>query len=807
MAEARTYLVVGALALALATMVRAAEVARGTVTVDREHPAWLTRAGVGPYFMCGPGDPEGFLYRDDQEALIEKLLPTGANCVYLIAVRSHGGDGGPQENPFVDHDPAKGLDEQVLQRWERWFSLMDHGDVCVYFFLYDDGAQPFPKDLIDGDLTEAEKRFVDTLVARFKHHRNLIWCVAEEYSEGLTRARASRVAARIKANDPHHPVAVHQLEGTSFDFRDDPPVDQFAIQHNVATAEELHRGCLAAWRDVGGRKSLVMSEFADAGTGPELRRKLWAAALGGAYVMVLGMDIARTPEEDLRACGHVVRFFEKTRFNECAPHDELAAGATSYVLARPGEVYIAYADRPGDLGLDLTAGRYELLWYDCVRGNWSPPTTVTLPDGPATFARPEGLGQEVCLYLTKSVSRRTQPGPSGASAAASVLPVSPAKGMNDMFEHVVVDADGPENPHIKTVGDLNGDGRDELVVASSAGGPLVWYDLANLSRQEIARSGKWSCDARLVDMDGDGDLDLVISEWYGRNRLEWYENPLPEGDPASGPWKRHEIGSPRAHDLCVADIDGDGRLEIVARQQGAAGAEIVVWWRSGPEQWQSRTLGCPAGEGLALGRLAGTGRLDIVIGGRWYETPAGLRASAGSARPELVDGRDGRWQEHVFADWFPTALVRVADVNGDGRPDVVLTRSEGEGKLSWFQAPDDPRARWTEHVVDDSLDYAHSLVVCDLSGDGTPDIVTAEMHQSKRRRVLVYLNEGRSTAWRREVVSTKGCHGLCLADLGELGKVLAGANWSGDYQPVEMWRVARHLVAPGPTDSAEALGP
>ena len=44
--------------------------------------------------------------------------------------------------------------------------------------------------------------------------------------------------------------------------------------------------------------------------------------------------------------------------------------------------------------------------------------------------------------------------------------------------------------------------------------------------------------------------------------------------------------------------------------------------------------------------------------------------------------------------------------------------------------------------------------------------------------------------WRREVVSTKGCHGLCVADLGELGKVLVGANWSGDYQPVEMWRVA-----------------
>ncbi len=363
-----------------------------------------------------------------------------------------------------------------------------------------------------------------------------------------------------------------------------------------------------------------------------------------------------------------------------------------------------------------------------------------------------------------------------AMAIVIVLPSASAKGMDAMFEHVIVDADGPENPHVKMVGDINGDGKDELVVASSAGGPLVWYDLADLSRHEIAPAGKWSCDARLIDMDGDGDLDLVISEWYGENRMEWFENPLPDGDPAAGHWKRHEIGPPRAHDICVADMDGDGQLEIVTRQQDDPGAEIVVWRRTGPEEWERRVLKCPAGEGLALCDLAGTGRLDIVIGGRWYETPKDLVA--------------GQWQEHVFADWFPPAIVRVADMSGDGRPDIVLTRSEGKGRLSWFEAPEDPRGRWTEHVVDDSLDYAHSLVVCDLTGDGVPDIITAEMHQSERRRVLVYLNEGHGLTWRREVASTRGCHGLCVADLGDAGKALVGANWSGDYQPVEMWPVA-----------------
>jgi hypothetical protein len=344
-----------------------------------------------------------------------------------------------------------------------------------------------------------------------------------------------------------------------------------------------------------------------------------------------------------------------------------------------------------------------------------------------------------------------------------------------VFQHVTVDADGPRNPHVKAVGDLNGDGRDELVVASSAGGPLVWYDLVTLRRHEIAPKGKWSCDARLVDMDRDGHLDLVISEWYGENRMEWYENPLPEGDPAAGPWKRHIIGPPRGHDVCVADLDGDGRPDIVTRQQGAPGNTIVIRRSAGPDAWEQRTLSCPEGEGLAIGDLTGDGRPDIVIGGAWYEAPS--------------DVMSGEWRRHEFAKWFPDAVVRVADVNGDGRLEIVLSRSEGKGRVSWFERPRDLRALWIEHVVDDSVDYAHSLQVCDLNGDGAPDIVAAEMHQSERRRVLVYLNEGGGRSWRREVVAETGSHNMWVADLGDRGKALVGANWSGPYQPVEMWRL------------------
>lgn len=343
------------------------------------------------------------------------------------------------------------------------------------------------------------------------------------------------------------------------------------------------------------------------------------------------------------------------------------------------------------------------------------------------------------------------------------------------FRHTIIDAEGPGDPHIKAIGDIDGDGFVDLVVASSNGGPLVWYGYPDWRRHVIAPAGKWSTDAKLVDMDGDGDLDLVISEWYAQNRMEWYENPGPEGNPATDPWKRHIIGNPRAHNIEVGDIDGDGDLEIVTRSQEAEGDQIVIWKRTSAASWTKRIIPCPVGEGLALGDIAGDGRLHVVIGGRWYEAPEDVLADP--------------WQEHVFADWCPDAVVRVADMNKDGRLDVVLTRSEGLYRLSWFEAPADPRSGgWREHVVDDSVDFAHSLVVCDMDNDGRPDIVTAEMHQSRRKRVLVYLNEAEATRWRRQVVAVTGSHNLCVADIGNSGTLdIFGANWSGGYQPVELW--------------------
>jgi hypothetical protein len=126
-------------------------------------------------------------------------------------------------------------------------------------------------------------------------------------------------------------------------------------------------------------------------------------------------------------------------------------------------------------------------------------------------------------------------------------------------------------------------------------------------------------------------------------------------------------------------------------------------------------------------------------------------------------------------------------MNADGRRDVVLAHTETAGRMAWYAAPADPRTgAWQEHVVDESVDYVHTFKTADMDADGMLDIVFAEMAQSSRKRVGVYINNGGGLEWNLLVISTAGSHNIRVADFGSDGDIdIVGANWQGP--PVEMW--------------------
>lgn len=401
-----------ALALLLVCTAQAAP-RPGQIVVDPADPAWFRYAGGGHHFLAGAGDPEDFLYRGtqredgtrdgDQRALIDKLAASGANGIYLQAVRSHGGDGDETHNPFTGNDPARGLNAAVLDQWDEWFALLDAAGVGIYFFFYDDSARIWDTGT---RVSEKERAFFVALVQRFKHLRHLVWVIAEEYSEAYLPARISRLAAVIRGADDHaHPIGVHKLAGLDFsEFADDPHIDQFTMQYFETGASALHRAVLHAHRAARGRYNINMAEAPGFGSGAAARRRAWAAAMGGAYVMVYQMDIAGTAEEDLRDLGRLARFMESALSSGMRPLDELAFGATDYVLADPGQSYIAYTsaadERP--LGLRrLPAGDYRLTWLDTVTGERVVREAVTVAAGDRAWRAPPGLGGEIALHVER----------------------------------------------------------------------------------------------------------------------------------------------------------------------------------------------------------------------------------------------------------------------------------------------------------------------------------------------------------------------------------------------------------------------
>ena len=271
-----------------------------------------------------------------------------------------------------------------------------------------------------------------------------------------------------------------------------------------------------------------------------------------------------------------------------------------------------------------------------------------------------------------------------------------------VFRHILVDENGPTDCWGKSIGDLDGDQKIDLITGGYKTGGLVWYKNPSWKKQTIASSGQWRTDHEAVDVDQDGDVDVVS---LCIDSLCWYENPS---------WAKHIIDHLELHDIEIADFDGDGDCDLVVRAKdglATAGRSYTSIDRKVLNNGRIELLNAPMAKGLATGDIDRDNDIDIVLN-------LGVDRKHGGYRDRLL----------AAAQVYKTLelsrhVCRYSDINQDGRLDIILTPAERAGqhyRISWFEAPNDLTVdSWSEHVIDHHVEAVqHFVGAADMDLDG-----------------------------------------------------------------------------------------
>lgn len=411
----------------------------GQILVAGSNPGILKYNGGGPAFLCGPDNPETFLFLGDlnpdgtrsngqQQLVIDRLAKSGANAFHCQMFRMRRcnikDEGDDTHCPFVDFDPSRPLNKAILDQWDGWISQLEKAGVVIHLEFYNDATDVermgWTLDA-NGNLHLDEKRFFEGIVKRFKHHKNIIWGIEESLNK-LPRARTphfkklSELIARV--DNHHHPIVhsfvtldtsegdVHKDQVMSDEYIGDPHIQLVTWLHVLPHGKDYeaqHRAYLKYSR-IDSNRFIAMKNETERfpRTEPQSRIYQWSCAMTGMHALEAGHDVIRR-QKLLAADGRIAKFMEQTDFHTMTPRDDLAAGSTRWVLANPGNSYIAYTYAySGPMGIkNMTAGTYDLKWFDTVDGDTVIRTGISVSSGDATWSKPDSMSNEIALYITR----------------------------------------------------------------------------------------------------------------------------------------------------------------------------------------------------------------------------------------------------------------------------------------------------------------------------------------------------------------------------------------------------------------------
>ena len=345
------------------------------------------------------------------------------------------------------------------------------------------------------------------------------------------------------------------------------------------------------------------------------------------------------------------------------------------------------------------------------------------------------------------------------------------------------------------VGDIDGDGRDELIAAQSWNF-VTAYDVEK-------KLPKWTLTTpldigaiRLADIDGDGIKDLLVGDGqWGSVRA--YD---PMTLQLKGTVQNPEHG---VTEIAVIDLAGDGKPELLwGAGATSSGSDhlYVVDWRTKLIVWQNADLTGPF-IGPVIGDLDGDGEPEIVF--------ASAKSESGyeSGRIIVVDGKTLKVRaispavaDRVYG-WTGIHDIQLRDLDGDGRLEIVVGTDyvyDGLIEVYSFSAGNDFTLRWRNTTWPVGAPFT-AVDVADVDGDGVPEILGGVGYaHSGQQGTFIYAYDIVTGAekWRTPFTLNGVVAGLVLGDVdgdgvremvtfaGTDGWVFSGATRAAEAQIV-----------------------
>lgn len=351
------------------------------------------------------------------------------------------------------------------------------------------------------------------------------------------------------------------------------------------------------------------------------------------------------------------------------------------------------------------------------------------------------------------------------------------------------------------IADVNHDGKLDIIPVAAGQPELAWYENPGWDRHVMINDKKAMLWASPADIDGDGIPEFALLADFGQDPKTskgsiWLLKS--QGDP-KGMWKSYAVDAvPTAHRVTWADLEGDGKKEIVmAPFVGLKGWEDpkykdnvpLLFWRvpstldgAKPDQtWKRETVDdklygvvhhlhavkwnpgkrddlLVAGfDGIVLYTPSGRGdklRFDRKVSAKGDEPrnvpgAGGMTQGTNDIYPIHIKGKrflaaqepwhgdeivvysekGGQWQRNViFKGLVQGHEIAVGDLNGDGRDDIVAVDVTNRGRptpasVHIFYSEDDTGTQWRHELLDENMMAGSGVMIADINGDGRPDII------------------------------------------------------------------------------------